>query len=82
MTKKKINRKLALNKVSIANLDNEGIHELKAELPLIKGGNPPGETNANHMSNPATIIIATILCPTLDVQVCSEKLNTKVCLPW
>lgn len=38
MKTKKNRKKLTLNKISIANLDKEKIHEVKAGLPLIKGG--------------------------------------------
>lgn len=39
MKSKKNKRKLALNKISIAPLDNDKIHEVKEGLELIKGGN-------------------------------------------
>lgn len=38
MKVKRVNKKLALNKVSIANLDNLKIYRVLEELRLIKGG--------------------------------------------
>jgi hypothetical protein len=65
MKTKKIKKKLALNKISIANLDKENIHEIKTELPLIKGGeNDPNTAHCLTQIPPwciGLILIGTLL---------------------
>jgi hypothetical protein len=59
MKTKKNRKKLALNKISIANLDKNRIPGAKDALPLIKGGDNPNTAYCPTQIPPWCIIIVT-----------------------
>jgi hypothetical protein len=64
MKPRKNNRKLAFKKKSIANLDYDKIHEIKAGLPVIRGGSSPAV-----VCSPAPQTDFIRVCPTLTIHV-------------
>jgi hypothetical protein len=70
MKTKKNRKKLTLNKISIANLDKDKIHEAKAGLPLIKGGILPGSWTTCKTKNPP--------CP-CGLDYCDINIDCNIC---